>query len=288
MHFALAVALAVATLATACVETEGFAPARQGETVAVEGGRLTALRWCGSATCPGGIAGRAVIWVRACATTDDWEVSEADFLVLVRSTEDSYYAESIPRREAFGHHTLEAGACADGTLSFTLPERPEYLFYYGSGFRVRWEIAARPAGGTGFRPIGPAGWNVALDPAPAGAAVPRAAASTLPCKARGIRYVGTAPADTFVCLTLSADGSHVREVSWAFGAESQCPDEKVGTTHIVFNVDRPKVAANGRFRIDDRSILFTGAVHGATAAGTFGERAICGTKRFGWRARRTG
>jgi len=277
--------VAFASLSSGCFETTGFAPARQGETVEVDGGRLTALRWCGSPRCRGGIAGRAVIWVKACATKDAWEVGEADFLVLVRSTDDIYYAETIPRPEAFGRHTLDAGACAEGTLSFTLPERPEYLFYYGSGYRVRWEMAAHPAGDTGFHPIGPGGWNLALDAAPAGAAVPRRVAGLLPCTKPGIRYIGRAPADTFVCFTLG--GGHLREISFAFAAESQCPAARSGTTHVSFDALRPEVTPNGRFRLDDGSILFTGALHGATATGTFGERAVCGTKRFGWHAQRT-
>jgi len=127
----------MASIATGCMETERFAPTRQGEAVEVEGGRLTVLSWCGATACRGGLEGRAVIWVKACATSDNWEVSEGDFLVVVPSTYGAYDAESIPRPEAFGYHTLDADACAEGTLSFILPERPEYLFYYGSGFRVR-------------------------------------------------------------------------------------------------------------------------------------------------------
>jgi hypothetical protein len=80
----------------------------------------------------------------------------------------------------------------------------------------------------------------------------------------------------------------LREASFAFADESQCPDSGTGPTYISFGSVRPKVAASGRFRFDDGSVLFTGALYRDPAVGAFGERALRGTKRFGWRAHRMG
>jgi len=128
--------------------------------------------------------------------------------------------------------------------------------------------------------IGLCSQSAPTKPGPAAAAARPASALGKLCKKPGIRYAGTTPQGTEVCLTLTRDSSKWLEIGFRFVPASGCPH--AGATGMSYYEGSEPLTTPERISVRG----FTATIQGAQAEGVLEDSTVCGNKTFKWTAHR--